>query len=69
MIDPQSEVWVAVAAKLSAMRQDAVTALISRATSELDTYFYRGIVAAVDEVARLPAPPDAPVDADPAAPY
>lgn len=69
MIDPHAEVWVVVAAKLAAMRSDAVTALIARTASERDTHFYRGIVAAVDELNKLAAPPDVVVDSDPAAPY
>lgn len=69
MIDPQSEVWVIVAAKLATMRKEAVQALISPVMSNRDTNFYRGVVAAVDELAELSRPPEAPVDADPAAPY
>jgi len=69
MIEQHSETWQAVAAKLAAMRADALDALIARTSTEQDTFFYRGIVAAVDEVARLVEAPTEVVEIAPAADY
>jgi len=69
VIEMHSDTWQAVAAKLAAMRAGAVEALISRASTEQDTFFYRGIVAAVDEVARLADSPTDAVELAPAADY
>lgn len=69
MIEQHSETWQEVAAKLAAMRADALDALIARTSTEQDTFFYRGIVAAVDEVARLVEVPAEVVEIAPAADY
>ncbi|MDY0073736.1 MAG: hypothetical protein RBR77_13980, partial [Thauera sp.] len=69
MIETHSETWLAVAAKLAAMRAGAVDAVLARSATEQDTFFYRGIVAAVDEVMRLADVPSDAVEVAPAAAY
>lgn len=69
MIEKHSDTWQTVAAKLAAMRASAVDALIARTSTEQDTFFYRGIVAAVDEVAHLVDESPDTVELAPAADY